>query len=96
MFGKKIARHSERSEESVIFLRIATHTCGMLAMTNVGNGLDRSVQPSQRGRWHAAGVTDEGLSSNPEGNLPLMREVSPQVTEGEKSYPIKFSQNYGK
>ena len=28
--------------------------------------------------------------SNPEGSLFLMREVSPQVTEGEKSYPIKF------
>ena len=91
MCGRELPVHSERSEEYIFSLRIATHTCGMLAMTNVGNGLDRSVQPSQRGRWHAAGVTDEGLSSNPEGNLPLTREVSPQVTEGEKFYPIKFS-----
>ena len=27
---------------------------------------------------------------NPKGNLPLMREVSPQVTEGEKSQSVKF------
>ena len=32
-----------------------------------------------------------GITKNPEGSLPLPREVSPQVTEGEKSYPVKFS-----
>jgi len=32
-----------------------------------------------------------GITKNPEGNLPLMSEVSPQVTEGEKFYPIRFS-----
>ena len=33
--------------------------------------------------------TEEELSCNPEGNLPLTREVSLQVTEVEKSYPAK-------
>ncbi|MBQ6699321.1 MAG: hypothetical protein IJM98_01540, partial [Oscillospiraceae bacterium] len=101
-----------RSEKSVFFSRIATHTCGILAMTKAGNGPDRSAKqpicsrvgtllPPQTGIPEGSlprgeggpplAAVDEGLSRNPKGSLPLMREVSPQVTEGEKSYSIKLS-----
>ena len=60
----------------------------MLAMTNVRNGPDRSEKQPIYSR---AGALLPPQTSNPKGNLPLMREVSPQVTEGEKSYPVKSS-----
>ena len=36
---------------------------------------------------------ERGITKNPEGNFLLMREVSPQVTEGEKSYPLNSASN---
>ena len=45
----------------------------------------------QEYRGTAACGGGRGTTKNPEGNLLLIREVSPQVTEEKKSYPIKLS-----